>query len=96
MSVAVRFWGDGDDGPFQVATANGWRLFCEWASKLPGFPALKELARDGASSDTSRLSQQLRAAIKLGSPPPAVRSTAEGFLARVGVGHEDEQIQIMF
>lgn len=65
MSVSIEFVDNGGtDGPFQLASNNGWTLVVEWANKLPAkFNAVKKLCQDGEVEDTAELSSQLNDAL---------------------------------
>ncbi len=62
MSLSVMFTGaqDGDDGPFQLASASGWSLLSEYLSHDPGLKihplsSLRELVTAGETKGSQRL-----------------------------------------
>lgn len=98
MSLSVVFHGsvDGDDGPFQVASATGWARFGEWVESLPhNFMTLRRLMAVGEVKDSSVLSGELHAALIFRRPlNPAVLETARQFQEILGAGDVDEVVTI--
>lgn len=89
MAYSIQFKdGDGDvDGPFALATCQGWADLVAWAATSSSF---KELAKNGSVEDTSKLAAELRALLKDRPPPPSVGRTVETLLSIVGTGDELE------
>jgi 8-oxo-dGTP pyrophosphatase MutT (NUDIX family) len=96
VSLSVVFHGseDGDDGPFQLASAVGWSAACAYLSKLPKtYRALHSLADKGEASDTARLALELR---KMPQPKEeAVRHTLVELADNLGVGSRDETATVL-
>jgi hypothetical protein len=83
----------GTDGPFTLASANGWRLFGEWAGTLPAeqFAAVRRLADAGEVKGTDALGTQLAKALMLHNPESeAVAHTGAMLRGLVGVGDPGE------
>jgi hypothetical protein len=95
VGLSIHFAGaaDGDDGPFDLATATGWALFGQWAGTLPPgeSAAVRELSDRGAVTGTDALAAQMSAALASHPPDnPAVADTARGLLENLGVGDAAE------
>lgn len=96
MSVSIEFDGpEGRDGPFEVASANGWQLLCE-TCEAAGLASLIALSEEGYYPNTAEISKDLDALFREDVFPSAkVRDTAEGLRKWVGVGAEDESISVV-
>lgn len=94
MSLSIMFTGadDGDDGPFQLASASGWKAFAEWAEKLSeDHYSVKTLAGRGDVVNTRKLMLQLRSALERHPPKnEQVLGTARGLLGLIRVGDGNE------
>lgn len=94
MSVSIRFSGaaDGDDGPFQLASASGWQAFARWVDGLPsGFTELRKLTETGTVKNTAELSDELLSAeVTDFSPDKDIADTIEQLQEVLGVGDPDE------
>jgi hypothetical protein len=92
--LSIRFTGapDGEDGPFDLASAGAWAAFGRWAESLPAadYPLVRALADDGAAAPTYLLVEQLAAAVEAFPPPNRVRETADRILKLVRVGDPEE------
>jgi hypothetical protein len=99
VSLSITFNGaaDGDDGPFHLASASEWKQFSQWALSLPvaDFVSLHELAEEGATANSSQLSEQLDRA--LAQHPPALQGTvelAERVRELLGIGDAEETVSV--
>jgi hypothetical protein len=99
VSLSITFNGaaDGDDGPFHLASASQWQQFSKWALALPveEYISLHELAEEGATANSSQLSEQLDRA--LAQHPPALQGTvelAEHLKNYLGVGDAEETVSV--
>jgi hypothetical protein len=95
VGLSIHFAGaaDGDDGPFDLATATGWALFAGWAGGLPAgeFGAVRRLADAGQVKGTDALGTQLAKALMLHTPgSEAVAHTGAMLRGLVGVGDPAE------
>jgi hypothetical protein len=95
VGLSIQFTGaaDGGDGPFPLASANGWALFAEWAAALPAAAsrAVRALADAGEVTGTDALAAELAAALAAHPPEnPAVADTARGLAELVGGGDPGE------
>lgn len=94
MSVSVFFHGaeDGDDGPFELSSAVGWNLLGEWAAHSK---PLRDLAATGCHKGTDEISHDLAELLDKSKPDnPNVESTAKRLLELIGVGDENETMEV--
>lgn len=93
MALSVSFVGapDGDDGPFQLATANGWKEFAAWAEQHADCPALQALVRDG-TCNSRELAEELE---RVDEPISSnVSDTLDGLVQLLGDGDPAERVLV--
>ena len=91
--VSIKFiQGQEEDGPFSLATTNGWSLFRAWARQSK---ALSQLFTSGIYVGTDRLSKALIEAIRQFPPRGSVLSTVNGLGRILGVGDQSETAVIL-
>lgn len=92
MSLSVKFHGakDGDDGPFSLCSASGWKLVAEWAHT----PLVQELVLHGTVKNSKAFAVELKAALADREPTAPVLHTLRGLLCNIGLGDEEESVSI--
>lgn len=91
MSITI----DIDGFLYQAASANGWRLFCDWVEKLEDSDALKEFCVTGLVTNTEQVVTELREALTKSLPKTAVVHTAQGLLEAIGNGGVEETMEVV-
>jgi hypothetical protein len=93
MSVSVVFRNeDGDDGPFQVASASGWKLLAEWAGDSG--PVAK-LCDEGRYANTSKLAIAFMVLMRKRPPAGPLKDIVDSLLKLIGVGDDDEAVEVV-
>lgn len=96
MSLSVQFTGadDGDDGPFQLASAGGWKAFGEWEGCISCLP-LQHFYSTGKFAGTDELAKLLQLQLDAYPPSDDVAHTVEQFLTLLGIGDEAETATVV-
>lgn len=99
MAYEIRFDdpADGETSTFFLCSVGTWADFIRWVDSLKrDYASLKQLTRDGRTSDTFALADDLATALVL-SPPEdeGVLATAEALAAKVLTGSETESATIL-
>lgn len=96
MSMFITFTGalDGDDGPFQLASASGWAAFGKWVGATISQP-IRELVTKGSMKGTDKLSAALESVANKYPPSGDVQDTLDGLRELIGVGDPDETATVI-
>jgi hypothetical protein len=94
MALHVTFSGarDGDDGPFQLASASGWQAAMKTASGAG--KAIDALFADGAVTNSTKLAKDLDKALAM-KLPKDVHDTLAQLRELVGSGDEQETVSVI-
>lgn len=93
MSMSIVFFDDGQsDGPFQIATGNGWAEIVEVSKDLP---RLSELIESGQTTDTYALRKEIDELLARHFQSSTLRSTLNGLVEKLGIGSPSEEAVIV-
>lgn len=103
MSVSIMFHGssDGDDGPFQLGSANGWRIAAEWIEGVchvypDQYQTMRQLAEHGTTGNAFDLANELDQAFRLHPPTDHnIRDTLDQLMELLGSGSPDESVTVV-
>lgn len=96
MSLSIIFQ-EGKElfGPYQLASASGWKLVGEYANVIASLQ-LRQLVDTGEVEDTEMLALSINTGLKVHPPDNEdVKHTLTQLLSRIGVGSSDETAKII-